>query len=168
MAIQKTEKWGFRDGDPLGMTQNDAGLFFLLENRFLWVFPQLEKTFWTGGTTTSFEIQFPWKRVKQISKQAGKGIVAAFYKGLTIDTHSGEYKFLLNIPDDVTTNQFLSLANEIFQNAIGSTSGGDSSASTSYSDDVPTQIKKLADLRDAGILTSEEFDAKKADLLSKM
>ena len=35
-------------------------------------------------------------------------------------------------------------------------------------DDIPTQIQKLAALRDTGILTEEEFANKKTDLLSKM
>jgi len=35
-------------------------------------------------------------------------------------------------------------------------------------DDIPTQIKKLSDLKDQGILTKEEFETKKKDLLSKM
>ena len=35
-------------------------------------------------------------------------------------------------------------------------------------DDIPTQIQKLAALKDAGILTEEEFSAKKAELLAKM
>jgi len=30
------------------------------------------------------------------------------------------------------------------------------------------QLKKLGELRDAGVLTPEEFDTKKADLLSRM
>ncbi len=34
--------------------------------------------------------------------------------------------------------------------------------------DIPSQIKKLADLRDSGILTNEEFEQKKSELLSKM
>ena len=34
--------------------------------------------------------------------------------------------------------------------------------------DIPEQIKKLSDLHDQGILTDEEFDQKKSDLLSKM
>lgn len=34
--------------------------------------------------------------------------------------------------------------------------------------DIPAQIKSLADLRDAGVLTDEEFSAKKADLLARM
>lgn len=34
--------------------------------------------------------------------------------------------------------------------------------------DVPDQIRKLSELRDAGILTNVEFEAKKADLLGRM
>ena len=34
--------------------------------------------------------------------------------------------------------------------------------------DMADQIKKLAELRDAGILTPEEFDAKKGELLARM
>ena len=34
--------------------------------------------------------------------------------------------------------------------------------------DIADQIKKLADLRDAGILTEEEFATKKAELLDRM
>jgi hypothetical protein len=34
--------------------------------------------------------------------------------------------------------------------------------------DIADQIRKLAELRDAGILTSEEFEAKKADLLERL
>jgi hypothetical protein len=34
--------------------------------------------------------------------------------------------------------------------------------------DIPDQLRKLGELRDAGILTQEEFDAKKTDLLSRM
>jgi hypothetical protein len=33
---------------------------------------------------------------------------------------------------------------------------------------IPDQIKQLADLRDQGIVTNEEFEAKKADLLARM
>jgi len=33
---------------------------------------------------------------------------------------------------------------------------------------VTDQLRKLADLRDAGIVTAEEFEAKKADLLRRL
>ena len=36
------------------------------------------------------------------------------------------------------------------------------------SSDIPTQIRELDKLRDDGILSQEEFEAKKADLLSRM
>lgn len=35
-------------------------------------------------------------------------------------------------------------------------------------DDIPAQIQKLAGLRDAGILSADEFEAKKAELLARM
>ena len=38
----------------------------------------------------------------------------------------------------------------------------------SPAEDIPAQIQKLAALKDQGILTEEEFSAKKAELLAKM
>lgn len=37
-----------------------------------------------------------------------------------------------------------------------------------YSGDIPDQIRKLAELRDTGIISVEEFEAKKRDLLDRM
>ena len=34
--------------------------------------------------------------------------------------------------------------------------------------DIPDQIRKLSLLRDEGVLTAEEFESKKAELLSRM
>ncbi len=34
--------------------------------------------------------------------------------------------------------------------------------------DVLDQLRKLAELRDAGVISNDEFEAKKADLLSRM
>jgi hypothetical protein len=39
---------------------------------------------------------------------------------------------------------------------------------TTESTDIPEQIRKLGELRDAGVLTEEEFEAKKKDLLDRM
>jgi uncharacterized membrane protein YeaQ/YmgE (transglycosylase-associated protein family) len=41
-------------------------------------------------------------------------------------------------------------------------------AQTPSSDEVTEQIRKLAELRDQGVLTNEEFDTKKAELLSRL
>ena len=43
-----------------------------------------------------------------------------------------------------------------------------SSSHTGEAAGIPSQIKALADLRGAGVLTEEEFQAKKAELLAKM
>jgi hypothetical protein len=40
--------------------------------------------------------------------------------------------------------------------------------STHVGGDIPEQIKKLAELRDSGILSEAEFTEKKQDLLSRM
>jgi uncharacterized membrane protein YhaH (DUF805 family) len=46
--------------------------------------------------------------------------------------------------------------------------GGPKAASDSVAYDTAQQIKKLAELKDAGVLTEEEFVAKKQELLDKM
>ncbi len=45
---------------------------------------------------------------------------------------------------------------------------GISQGDPEVSGDIPTQIQGLAELRDSGALTEEEFAAKKQDLLSRM
>jgi hypothetical protein len=45
---------------------------------------------------------------------------------------------------------------------------GPTPAATRTPDDPIAQIKKLAELRDAGAITVEEFESKKAELLSRL
>lgn len=47
------------------------------------------------------------------------------------------------------------------------TSGSEAELTQAETDDVSDQIQKLSDLRDAGILTKEEFQQKKEQLLTK-
>jgi hypothetical protein len=42
------------------------------------------------------------------------------------------------------------------------------STAQSAATDIPEQIKKLAELRDSGVITDEEFERKKAELLDRM
>jgi hypothetical protein len=44
----------------------------------------------------------------------------------------------------------------------------DSSSILPQVEDIPNQIKKLSELKDLGILTEEEFNQKKTELLRKM
>jgi hypothetical protein len=39
---------------------------------------------------------------------------------------------------------------------------------TKTTESIPDQIKKLAELRDAGILSGEEFESKKKELLARL
>jgi len=46
--------------------------------------------------------------------------------------------------------------------------GNGQSAVASPAMDIPDQIRKLGELRDSGVVTPEEFDVKKAELLARM
>lgn len=50
----------------------------------------------------------------------------------------------------------------------GETNGSTPSAAHPPTNDITDQLKKLAELRDAGILTEAEFSAKKAELLARL
>lgn len=47
-------------------------------------------------------------------------------------------------------------------------SGGQTQVAATPGPTIPEQIKQLADLRDSGVLTDAEFEAKKSDLLNRM
>ena len=68
--------------------------------------------------------------------------------------------------DSRNSGQFLAIRDAI-QTAINSHHQGKSSHA-SPAPDVPLQIKQLADLRDAGVITAEEFAAKKTELLGRL
>lgn len=59
-------------------------------------------------------------------------------------------------------------AKELLEGLAGAGPSGGGSAPAGAYPDVADQIRKLAELRDAGILTEEEFAEKKADLLRRM
>lgn len=56
-----------------------------------------------------------------------------------------------------------------FMEYVQSNLGKSNVASTnSANSDIPSQIQKLSELKDQGILTDDEFNQKKTELLSKM
>jgi uncharacterized membrane protein YdbT with pleckstrin-like domain len=63
-------------------------------------------------------------------------------------------------PDDVQQ--------EIYRQMEANAARGSGAASAAAAPSVPAQIAALADLRDRGIISAEEFEAKKAELLSRM
>lgn len=65
---------------------------------------------------------------------------------------------------EVKAGMALEAAGQAALNAVGSAAP----TSAASQPDIADQIKKLADLHAAGVLTDEEFNAKKADLLDRM
>lgn len=57
---------------------------------------------------------------------------------------------------------------EVFKNRIGGSMPSAEVPASSSADEVFDQLRKLGELRDAGIVTQEEFDAKKAELLARL
>jgi hypothetical protein len=59
---------------------------------------------------------------------------------------------------------------KLFQEKVEELMGevGTSSSTIVNQVSIPDEIKKLSDLKDQGILTEEEFETKKTDLLNKM
>jgi len=65
--------------------------------------------------------------------------------------------------------EVLSKAAQIFVSHVNKMiRGGGAPQVAPAGDDIPTQIKKLAELKDAGILSDEEFEDKKKELLAKI
>ena len=85
-------------------------------------------------------------------------VVDAQFKAITLDDFSGE-AVLINIVPSLDTG-VCSLQTKFFNQEVQN--------NANVEDDIPGKIKKLSELKDQGILTQEEFDTKKADLLSKM
>lgn len=69
----------------------------------------------------------------------------------------------------IKTDKTLAQFTETVKKAMGSARTPAAAAPSSAAQpDVMDQLRKLGELRDAGVLTTEEFDAKKADLLARM
>jgi len=72
--------------------------------------------------------------------------------------------------DKVKTDSFMKFIDErIYQNkGNGPELVQDISTESKSEDDIPDKIKKLSDLKEQGILTEQEFDKKKQELLDRM
>ncbi len=57
---------------------------------------------------------------------------------------------------------------DLLRGRLSSPSARDMAPAASEQPDVMEQLKKLGELRDAGVVTDEEFEAKKADLLARL
>lgn len=107
---------------------------------------------------TGFEMEsFPYKNISSLEQ--GKNMMGSNLKIIA----SGNTAYLKWINDANALRIFLSKAQELMSNK--------SSSSTVQEPGVigiPEQIKKLAELRDSGILTEDEFQSKKQELLDRL
>lgn len=95
---------------------------------------------------------YPWAQVTSVEHEINR--MSVDY--LLVSTSSGRQKYLVARGDG--TKVFADAA----LSALASARTGSGSA------DVTDQLAKLAELRDAGILTEEEFASKKAELLRRI
>ena len=82
--------------------------------------------------------------------------------GHTITFFASRNKSKMKWKNNGNVDEFISYVNSM----IGKQAN--SSIDPTKMDDIPTQIKKLAELKEQGILTDEEFNKKKTELLNKM
>jgi hypothetical protein len=79
------------------------------------------------------------------------------------------YEWVKTLPDPKTdTHSEESASPRTPRNRDVDKGGGESTQQNQPNSDIPDQIRKLAELRDAGVISAEEFEAKKAQLLDRM
>ena len=84
------------------------------------------------------------------------------YRVLRVHTAHDDLEFKTLEPKALFDNVVAHLERLRYEPTAGSV------ASTASADSVANQIKKLGELRDAGLLTNDEFNAKKAELLARL
>ena len=103
---------------------------------------------------TGYDMEsFPLENISSI--EAGKGMM-----GHKFSFFASGNKVKMKWIKNGNVEKFL----EYVRNNIGKNSSSKSAPKT----DIPTQIRKLAELKEQGILTEEEFKSKKSELLAKM
>lgn len=131
-----------------GRESSNTGLLVLTDQRLLFFF---------DGWVNSKSEDFPLEVVTTVAASSGFGVS-------TVTISSGGHKVeIRSCPDGkrVAESARLELAAVRHRSAAPA-------APTAPAIDVSDQIRKLAELRDAGILTDEEFTAKKTDLLARL
>jgi hypothetical protein len=141
-----------------------------------------KKTDFWGGVfnegiliATDRKVIYATRHITSGSINADEFIYASI-KGVQKKKSSGGYITIniISVDDQVYGLRFggdgkeLSVAAKEFVNHVNKMISGGGSQVAPAGDDIPTQLKKLADLKDLSIITEEEFEAKKKELLAKM
>jgi hypothetical protein len=123
-----------------------------------------------GGKVTSFEYRNITSVEVRISLMAGSfeisagGVQGAERSYWKSESPNSAWRAPNTIP--INRSEFPKF--QLAANAIRERIALAATAVKSPGSDVPDQLRRLAELRDQGILTNEEFQAKKAELLARM
>jgi len=143
----KSSVFGSYEGKLMGNDTIRSGVFAATENRVVFFSKKL----------FGFEMEsFLFKNISSIEKS--KGLMG---HSITINSSGNNVKMKWIQKGDV----------EKFTEFVNSNLGGASSTAPQQNiteNDIPSQIKKLSELLEQGILTEEEFSNKKKQLLDKM
>lgn len=122
-----------------------SGLFVATEKRIVFYAKKL----------TGYDLEsFPLENISSI--EAGKNLM-----GNTITFYASGNKASMKWINFGNVKEFM----DYVRNNMGKKSHVSSETKT---ESIPDQIKKLSELKDQGILTEEEFNSKKKELLAKM
>ncbi|WP_345377145.1 PH domain-containing protein [Frondihabitans cladoniiphilus] len=131
-----------------GTYGSGTGIIALTDRRLL---------FLKDGIMQQVSEDFPFEKISSIQWNSGLvlGKITVFV--------SGNKAEITNV-----TKQTGKAIVDAVRNRISSGSAPSEAATTSAADEIFEQISKLGALRDSGVLTAEEFDAKKTQLLARL
>jgi hypothetical protein len=105
---------------------------------------------------------FPYGNISSVERS--KGML-----GHVITLHASGNEVRLKWIQDGDISKFVSTVDSRIGNKQASTASTSSASPPKSSpSDIPSQIKELAALKDQGVLSEQEFEKKKAELLAKM
>ena len=138
-----------------GMFENDRlGIMALTRKRIL-RYAEWEG-FW-GKKKSEYE-QFPLSEILVVREFQDSTLAGTFQK-IQFNTYSANFEIHVHWGD---LDNFVRLAKSLI------TEQKNTETNQPMEAEIPSQIKKLAELRDEGIITDEEFMTKKRNLLSRM
>lgn len=146
--------WEGERVDQLATGQYGAGMGLLArtDRRLLFL-----KDGWGGGTSEDF----PFSKISSVQWASGmmQGTITIFASGNKAEIKSVQKDAGKSMVDALRA---------IIADPAPPASAPEVGARSSSGDDVIEQIRKLGQLRDAGVVTEAEFEAKKAELLSRL
>lgn len=144
-----------------GTYGNGTGIIVATDRRLL---------FLKDGMMSETSEDFPYDKISSIQWSTGMllGTITVFVSGNKSEIRNvgkNDGKAIVDLVRNRTSNKSAPVT---AQPAPSQVAAGSAAPAQSESDVILDQLKKLGDLREAGILTEDEFSAKKVDLLGRL